>query len=255
LTSERLALLSEPEQRAVESGLLQANAADRPEAPFELGAFYNAVGRYADAARSYEAAALNADDDRGKLHGLLLGGSALMRAGETAKAEALVRQAITVTPRDPRPYRQLISQVYAVKEDIEGAREIVKEGVRNGVPPVPLLLALADTAQKLGNREIAKAALIEALPKQGGSFEVLAALGRVYLQEKNFDRAALTLRKAARLNPDDVSVVSALAAAEEGRYRFAAAQDAYTRALSLDATNTGLRGRYEALLRKMSENQ
>lgn len=255
LSSEHVGVLTREEQQAVEAGLTQALAGNWLKVAPELGRFYNALGRYVEAGNLYEAIAMTETSEGGKLLAFLLGGAAFVRAGELTKAENLLFQAVELAPRDPRAYRQLISQVYAAKEDLDAARTLVAQGMRKGVDPIPLRLAFAQAAHKLGNREAAKSALIEVLPKQGGSFDVLAALGRVYLQEKNFDRAAMMLRRAVKLKPDEASVVYALAQAEEGRYRFAAAQDAYLRALNLDPKNDSVRGRYEALQRKVLENQ
>src|SRR5262249_32561963 len=121
--------------------------------------------------------------------------------------------------------------------------------------PVDLLLALASAADKMGEREATKAALTEALQRRSSSFEALVALGKVYLQEKNFGRAASVLQKATAIRPNDASLFYALALAEEGRYQFAAAQKAYSQAVTLSPQDTNIRQHYEEFQRKVVESR
>jgi Flp pilus assembly protein TadD len=105
----------------------------------------------------------------------------------------------------------------------------------------------------MGEREAAKTALTEALQRRSSSFEALVALGTVYLQEKNFGRAASVLRKAAAIRSDDASIFYALALAEEGRYQFAAAQKAYSQAVNLKPQDADIRQHYEEFQRSSGE--
>jgi len=242
-------------QNAVEDGLKRALAAGNSEAAAELGAFYTALGRFADAGRIFEAAALQEGETEVRIRSLLNAGLAYARAGDEEKAVALLQGVIQTAPRDPRAYQYLATQVFAVREETDRAKAVIAEGIKNGADPVPLFLALAEAAQKVGDREEAKAALSAVLALQPSSFDAHLRLGLLYSQESNFERAALLLRKATRLNPASALAFYYLAAAEEGRYRFSAAQAAYARAVDLDPGDTGFQQRYEAFQRKVAENK
>jgi Tfp pilus assembly protein PilF len=75
----------------------------------------------------------------------------------------------------------------------------------------------------------------------------------VYLQERNFDRAALSLRKAADVDPSSATAFYYLGLAEEARYQFFAAEKAYARAITLAPDDADLQRHYEAFLRKVAE--
>lgn len=134
------------------------------------------------------------------------------------------------------------------------AKAVISEGIKKGADPLSLSLSLAEAAQKAGDQEEAKATLLQALTLQPLSFEAHFRLGLLYLQERNFDRAALSLRKAADLNPRSAPAFYHLGLAEEGRYRFFAAEQAYVRAVALAPDNTGFQRRYEAFLQKVAED-
>jgi Flp pilus assembly protein TadD len=203
----------------------------------------------------YEEAAHGEDSVAARLAAFLNAGLAFAKAGEGDRAEACFRQAMRLAPRDPRPYRYLALDVFAVQEDLDRARAVISEGMRNGAEPTALVLSLSEAARKSGDRATAKAVLTEALKHRGARFDMLSALGRLYLEERNFDRAAVVFRKAAKLRPDNAPILYQLAMAEEGRAQFAAAQQAYVRAVSLEPHNEGMRQRYEMFQRKMAEER
>jgi tetratricopeptide (TPR) repeat protein len=75
------------------------------------------------------------------------------------------------------------------------------------------------------------------------------------MQENNFDRAASYYRTIANINPNSADAFYQLAVAEEGRYGFAAAEQAYARALELAPDNKGVQSRYEELKRKIAQSR
>src|SRR5262249_50695188 len=98
-------------------------------------------------------------------------------------------------------------------------------------------------------------AVQKALALRQFSFEANFHLGLLYLQEKNFDRAALWLRKAISLRPGDASAFYYLGVAEEGRYRFFDAQRAYAQAVELAPDNMNFRAHYQTFQRKVAEQK
>jgi O-antigen ligase/Flp pilus assembly protein TadD len=255
LSRETIGSLGEKEQHAVEEGLRNAVALRYDGAVEALASFHGMFERYAEAALLYEEAAHGEDSVAARLAAFLNAGLAFAKAGEGDRAEACFRQAMRLAPRDPRPYRYLALDVFAVQEDLDRARAAISEGMRNGAEPTALVLSLSEAARKSGDRATAKAVLTEALKHRGARFDMLSALGRLYLEERNFDRAAVVFRKAAKLRPDNAPILYQLAMAEEGRAQFAAAQQAYVRAVSLEPHNEGMRQRYEMFQRKMAEER
>ena len=86
-------------------------------------------------------------------------GLAYTQAKDAINAERVYRDAITRYPTDPRPYQQLTTTIYGARKDLAAAKEIVAQGIRNGAPPVPLYLTLAEAAQKAESPDDIKAAL------------------------------------------------------------------------------------------------
>jgi O-antigen ligase/Flp pilus assembly protein TadD len=255
LSRETIGSLGEKEQRAVEEGLRNAVALRYDGAVEALASFHGMFDRHTEAALLYEEAAHGEGSVAARLAAFLNAGLAFTKAGEGGRAEVCFRQAMRLAPRDPRPYRHLALEVFAVQEDLDGARAVISEGMRNGAEPTALVLSLSEAARKVGDRATAKTVLTEALKRRGARFDILSALGRLYVEERNFDRAAVTFRKAAKLRPNDASVLYQLAMAEEGRAQFAAAQQAYVRAVSLEPHNEGIRQRYEMFQRKTAEER
>ncbi len=141
------------------------------------------------------------------------------------------------------------------KAALNSAKVEVEKSSRKGQDPFPLYLLLADAASKAGDRDEERAALLAALNLRPRSSNTLFRLADLYLQEKNFDRAVLYFSKIANINPNSADVYYHLAVAEEGRYRFAAAEKAYRRAVELAPQNTGIQSRYEAFKTRLAESQ
>jgi O-antigen ligase/tetratricopeptide (TPR) repeat protein len=254
LQEQGVSSLSEAEADAVEEGFKQALNSDYAGAVDGLGTFYTAAKRFTEAGRLYEEAALREEETEVQLRYLLNAGLAYARTEgeEREKAETLLRQAATISPQDPRPYQYLAVQVFAPRGDVASAKAVIAEGIKNRADTLSLFLSLAEAAQKAGDRKEAKTALQKALALRRFSFEAHFRLGLVYLQEKNFDRAALWLHKATTLRSDDASAFYYLGVAEEKRYQFFEAQRAYARAVELDPDNMNFHSRYAAFQRKVA---
>ena len=141
------------------------------------------------------------------------------------------------------------------KAALSSAKGEIEQSSRKGQDPFPLYLLLADAARIAGDRDEEKAALLAAVDLRPRSSDTLFRLANVYMQESNFDRAASYYRTIANINPNSADVFYQLAVAEEGRYGFAAAEQAYARALELAPDNKGVQSRYEELKRKVAQNR
>jgi predicted Zn-dependent protease len=189
-----------------------------------------------------------------------------------------------------------MTSILGVREDLEGARQLIATGIKNGAPALPLYLSLAEAAKGAGNAKESKAALASAkaeveklvknaqnppslyialadgarragdrememhavtaaLESQPRSPETLMRLAGLYLEKQNFSRATLYLNRVASINPDSADVYYRIAQAEEGQYRFAAAGQAYARALELAPQNEAFRSRYEAFKERVEKNR
>ncbi len=255
LTPEAISSLDPPEIQAIEGGLLNAWAVGYPGALTGLGDFYEQTNRPLEKARVYETAALSEQREKWKTRYWLEAGKAYVLAGENMKAESPLRQAIQLTPQDARAYLMLIADVFSVSGDIAAAQAVATEGIARGIDPPTLLLAVAGTAQRTGKREEVQAILQELIKRQPSSFDARYRSGVLYLQEKNFPRATLTLKEAVRLQPNSAEAFFMLGQAEEAQYHYSDAQKAYAQALHFATDNSGYRQRYDALLKKLQSNE
>jgi tetratricopeptide (TPR) repeat protein len=254
LSERLLPWLSAAEQRAVEEGFKLALASGDEKALAGLGEFYARLSRFSDEGRLYEAAALKEKKSKAKVNYLLNAALAYLRDREERTAEALFRQAILTAPEDPKPYRYLVTSIYASHGDLDMAKAVVSRGIQKGADPFSLYLSLADAAKKSGDLEEEKSALLQALDFRPSSLETLFRLGLLYLQENNFDRAATYFSKATDLDSRSANAFYHLGLAEEGRYRFFAAEKAYARAIELAPHNAGIQARHEAFKRRLEAN-
>jgi tetratricopeptide (TPR) repeat protein len=141
------------------------------------------------------------------------------------------------------------------KAALSSAKAEIEQASRKGQDPFPLYLLLADAARIAGDRDEEKIALLAAVDLRPRSSDTLLRLANTYMQENNFDRAASYYRTIANINPNSADAFYQLAVAEEGRYGFAAAEQAYARALELAPDNKGVQSRYEELKRKIAQSR
>jgi tetratricopeptide (TPR) repeat protein len=227
-----------------------ALAAGREEAVEGMGILYAAGGRLAEKGELYKRVALRQREPATKARYLLEAAEVYTQAGDDEKAEVLLRQVAIVTPRDPRPYHHLATRIFAPRGAFALAKTVLSDGLQNGADPFALSLSLAECAQQAGDQGEVKEALLQALRFQPSSFDTYMRLSLLYIQEKNFGRAVLSLRKALEINPNAAVAFYHLGIAEEGRYQFFAAEKAYAQAVKLDPENTSFQQRYNAFLQK-----
>jgi tetratricopeptide (TPR) repeat protein/O-antigen ligase len=240
------------EQAAIEEGLRRALAVGKGGARASLGQFYAALGRFGDQASLYEDAARAESRVREKASWLVQASQAYQRVQNMRKAEQTLRAAVALMPSDPHLYQQLVNHV-ATESNLDAAKAMVAEGIGNGLDPFELWLGFAAAAQVKRDFPAAKDALSRALEIRPESLEAHARLGHLYLQERNFDRAALIWRKITDLTPSDASAFYHLGVAERGRYRFFEAEKAFTRALALQPNDATFQREYTALRELMEK--
>ena len=138
---------------------------------------------------------------------------------------------------------------------LTAAKDNIKSAVQEDQDPYSLYLLLADAASKTQDREAEKAALSESLRFKPRSSNVLHRLANLYMQERNFDRAAFHFTQLTNINRNSADTFYRLALAEEARYGFAAAAKAYARAVALAPDNDEYRQRYEGLKARVAQNR
>lgn len=252
-TRQMLSQLPHDEQQAIEAGVQQALASGY-ETIQGLGHFYSLLNRFADRGKLFEEAAQKEKDTSAKFTYLLDAGRAYSQAEQYDQAESLLRQAVDLTPHNPEPYQELIARVFVPRRDMHAVKDLVQTGIERGADPLALYPVLATAARTMQEFEEAKAAYQHLLTLQPYSYEVHAQLGQLYMQERNFGRAALSWQKAVESNPHSAGAFYNLGAAQERRYRFFEAEKAYAKAVELAPENVSFRQHYEAFRQKVAAN-
>ncbi len=296
LNGRLLPWLSPAEKNAVETGFKKADVLNYPGATESLADFYTATERFADEGRLFEGAAARKREATQRAGLFIKAGSAYLKAGDSGRAETLLRNAAMLAPTDPRPYQMLATMVYGPQKDVANVSRTISEGIKNGAPAFDLYLAsaeaaqkagaldeskkalslakdalrtepqegqeplrsyyrLAETAQRLGLRDEAISALLQALEFRSSSTETLLRLADLYFQNNNFDRAAYYFRSYLEINPGSADAFYHLALAEERQYRFPAAEAAYKQAMQLAPQQQLYRQAYEALKVRLAQNK
>jgi len=232
LESKRISELSSPEQNAVEHGFKEAIAAHYPGAVDGLGAFDDLFARFSDETQLFTTAARDTSAGGERARYFVAAGKAEIRTGNSGSAEKLFRQAIQAAPSDETAYQNLISQIYGPAKDLREAQSVTDEGIRNGVDPLHLYLALSAAAQANGNETVAEGALLKALAYQP-NFEMYMQIGQFYLQNQKLDRAVAMLQNATEINPASADGFYSLAVAQERDYQYSDADKNYARAACL----------------------
>jgi O-antigen ligase/tetratricopeptide (TPR) repeat protein len=140
------------------------------------------------------------------------------------------------------------------KKALSMAKEALRTESQEGQEPLRPYYALAEAAQRLGFPDEATSALLQALEFRPSSTETLLRLANLYLQDGNFDRAAYYFRSYVEINPAAADAFYHLGVAEEHQYRFAAAEDAYKRAVELAPQHYAYRKGYENLKARLVQN-
>ena len=103
--------------------------------------------------------AINATNSTNAPHASRLTPNPLPLRPHAAAAERLFREATGVDPTDSKPYDYLLTRIFAEREDLESAKELVAEGIRRGAPALPLYISLAETAHKVKDQDVRETAL------------------------------------------------------------------------------------------------
>ena len=142
----------------------------------------------------------------------------------------------------------------AAQAALRQANDTIVDAEKRGENILTLLLALAETAAKIGQYDGERDALEKAFEIRPSSLEVLHRLAAVYQRLQRYDRAAHILQRITQLRPDSADAFFQLAGAEESRYGYAAADAAYARATELAPGNLEFASRRDALKQRIAAN-
>ncbi len=251
LSSRFIPWLAQDERRAVKEGLRAAVGLGYAEAVEALGSFCWTLQDYPAVAAVYSSAAAVENDSRVRAGFLTEAGYAYARSNNKETARTVWQSAITANPVFVPAYGSLIEALLVDDRDDAGARALISRGIDAGADPVALYDALAGAQRKIGDNGGAESSLLKALSYRPSDFDVLWNLGGLYLDDREFDRAALYIAKATDVDPKSAAAFFRLGIAQEGAYHYADAEAAYKRALALDSQNPELRNRYDGLRRKL----
>jgi len=130
------------------------------------------------------------------------------RTNRVAEAEALYRRLIQADPKNHLPYL-LLQGIYARRNDLEGVRRILEEGLKNGVQQVEFYHALGSLALEENQYEKAEEYLKKALEIEETS-QIYFSLGIVYDRMKDPDRMEKSMKRAIELKPDNAMALNYL---------------------------------------------
>lgn len=253
LDDRYIPFLSDPVIGAVEEGYRKLMAAGDRGGLNGLSALYAAQGRYADQARLL-AGYVRGQNSAKPEYGLIMAtAEAYVRAGERPEAEEYFKAAIKQYPATLGPYQALISDVYGPEGNLAAARAMIEQGAENGVDSTQLYFALLSLAQTAGDKSLIETCLRELLSRQPTT-DLVLQLGRFYLDSNQPDRAASMFRRATDMDPGSADAYFLLGRAEEADYRYSAADDAYSRAVSLAPDNSGYRDAYREFRDKIKRD-
>ncbi len=154
-------------------------------------------------------------------------------------------------PEDPGPYSALLTEVFVTPRDASDAEMVLKQGLDAGVDPVPMFAAFAQVAQASGQPDKARAALVKMVEYEP-TYDNLLRLGSFYLEERDYERASQTFRRATEVDPTKSRAWVDLAAAEDGAYQYVAADRDYLHARALAPNDIEVRDSYAAFQKKLA---
>jgi tetratricopeptide (TPR) repeat protein len=243
--------LPAPELCAIKAGFLAAVAHGYADAVDNFAGFYAALGREADEACLYDAAARRAIN-RGSRERYLLGaGDAYAVMREYSHAENDYFEARETDPMSEAPYDALIGKVYIPTGRFDAAGKLIDSAVRSGLEAYPLLCVLGSGAAATGANREAALAFARAVEARPSGSQAIAGLGRAYAALGQYAKSAFWLERAVDARPESCQLRFEFAQAEEGAYNYIGAQRDYEKANRICGNDAIVAARYESFKLKL----
>ncbi len=160
--------------------------------------------------------------------------SAAIILGDPRLAIQEYERARLENPEDPDT-QVLLSRLYIAAGDMEQAREILAEIPRDSAAYVDAALSLALIERSQGDRDAELGLLDEVLRLDENNLRANAALGEIFLEDKNFQQAELRFEKALESDPNDFVALQGLGNSYLRSDKNKEALDVFTRAIEEDS--------------------
>lgn len=157
----------------------------------------------------------------------------LLRAGQTAQAEAMLRQAVDRDPRNARAL-ELLAYLCGNRQDLAACEDFLRRAAALPACTPEALFYLGRVQAQRGRSREAVASFGRSLKLAGPYFEGLHELGVAHGSLAEHDKALDAFRRAERLNPRSAELESNLAHTLIALHGFGVAVQHFDRALALD---------------------
>jgi len=178
-----------------------------PEAEFQRGNALASLGRLPEAEAAFRLA-ISYKKNWALPHSAV--GALLMRQNRDKEAEQSFQQALAIDNKEGLALR-LLSEIRLRAGDAKSALELAKRATAIPEAPAAAWIGLALAEKANGDRVAAKTTLDRVLADEPQNLAALMERADLYADEKNFELAIADLKAAAKLKPDDKSVLSRLA--------------------------------------------
>jgi len=223
--------LSEEEQSAVERGFSRAIQTEGYWAAVALARYRRSVNQFEESAEAWQYAAKHAGTRREEGRCLRAAGSDYIRADKLDAARSVLKEAVLADPTAHSTYTMLLTGAEGRLGDINDARTTHAAGIANGADLKELDLALAQAFRLAGRLELEREALTRWVAAHPHDSRGHYSLGISYYSVRDWSRAAESFRSALSLDSTMAACWYNLGRAEERRYRFVQALEAYERAV------------------------
>ena len=180
---------------------------DFPEAEFQRGNALASLGRHAEAEAAFRLAIAH-KKNWSLPHSAL--GALLMRSKRDADAEQSFRAALKFDANDGIALRML-SELRLRSGDKKEALDLAKRATMMAEAPASAWVVLAVAERANGNTLAAKTTLDRILGDEPANVAALLERADLFIDEKNFDSTITDLRAAAKVKPDEKTIMSRLA--------------------------------------------
>ncbi len=225
-----------------------ASAPDSAYTHAALGNAYANTHRYAEALQAYKIAVALDPDDKMIHHQL---GNVYSKRGEHAAAIRHQRRAITLEPKFGAAHYQL-GLLYAHEKRWDESINAYRTAYQYDPTLVEALYNLAQAYRRIGDTTAAREqmkrfqnrkAVLDPLHQLRGALQrtqdttqraqILANIGRLYLKDRNYEKAVWEYQKALGMNPQLAMAYNGIGIAYTMRGKYSEAVDAQKKALAL----------------------
>ncbi|MDG1958275.1 MAG: O-antigen ligase family protein [Candidatus Binatia bacterium] len=233
LSVAEVSWLSKEVREATERGFRRAMKSEGYRAAVSLAAFYSDISSHSVAAEVWLQAADLAPRHADKAIFLRQAARELVKAGDLAQSEVLIRRSIAMAPSSLKSRRVLITEILGRQDNLSAAVEEFSRGIESGIDEYELTLALADAGRLSQVPEFEVRKLEHAIRVNPFKPKARLRLGKIYLARRRYDLAAQEFRLATNYSPRLGEAWYLLGLASERAYDFDTATSAYQRAADI----------------------